>query len=120
MVEKRRVNYGPINPEESRQIFLRQGLVEGNYNTQATFYKHNLKLIDEVVSLEDKARRKDILIEPEELYRFYDEIVPEGIYSGPQFEKWRVEYEQNTPRGLYLSKDYLLSLIHISEPTRPY
>ncbi len=108
VVEKRRVNYGPINPEESRQIFLRQGLVEGNYNTQATFYKHNLKLIDEVVSLEDKARRKDILIEPEELYRFYDEIVPEGIYSGPQFEKWRVEYEQNTPRGLYLSKDYLV------------
>ena len=108
VVEKRRVNYGPINPVESRQIFLREGLVEGNYNTQATFYKHNLKLIDEVVSLEDKSRRKDILIEPEELYRFYDEIIPEGIYSGLQFEKWRVKYEENSPRGLYLTKDYLL------------
>ncbi len=108
VIEKRRVNYGPINPVESRQIFIREGLVDGNYNTQASFYKHNLKLIDEVVSLEDKTRRKDILIEPEELFQFYDEIIPEGIYSGPQFEKWRESYERDAPRGLYLSKEYLV------------
>ena len=108
VIEKRRINYGPVNPKESRQIFIRDALVEGNYNTQATFYKHNLKLVDEVVTLEDKSRRKDILIEPEELYQFYDEIIPEDVYSGPQFEKWREEYEKDAPRGLYLSKDYLL------------
>ena len=108
VIEKRRVNYGPVNPTESRQIFIREALVDGNYNTNATFYKHNLKLIDEVVTLEDKSRRKDILIEPEELYRFYDEIVPPGIYSGPLFEKWRDEFEKEAPRGLYLSKDYLV------------
>jgi len=83
-------------------------LVDGNYNTQATFYKHNLALVDEVITLEDKSRRKDILIDPEELYRFYDEIIPEGIYSGPQFEKWREEFEKTAARGLYLSKDYLV------------
>jgi len=82
VIEKRRINYGPVNPTESRQIFIREALVDGNYNTQATFYKHNLKLVDEVVTLEDKSRRKDILIEPEELYQFYDEIIPEGVYSG--------------------------------------
>lgn len=108
VIEKRRINYGPINPSESRQIFIREALVDGNYNTQATFYKNNLKLVDEVVTLEDKSRRKDILIEPEELYRFYDQIIPDGIYSGAQFEKWRVEYEKEAPRGLYLSKDYLV------------
>ena len=108
VIEKRRINYGPVNPTESRQIFIREALVDGNYNTQATFYKHNLKLVDEVVTLEDKSRRKDILIEPEELFQFYDEIIPEGVYSGPQFEKWRLEYEKEAPRGLYLSKDYLL------------
>ncbi len=108
IAEKRRVNYGPINPTESRELFIREALVEGNYNTQAAFYKHNLKLIDEVVTLEDKSRRKDILVDPEELYRFYERIIPEGIYSGPQFEKWRLEYEKQSPRGLYLSKDYLL------------
>ncbi len=108
VIEKKRVNYGPINPVESREIFLRDGLVEGNYNTQAEFYRHNLKLIDEVITLEEKSRRRDILVEPEELYRFYDQIVPEGIYSGPQFEKWRVKFESDNPRALYLTREYLL------------
>jgi len=108
VIEKRRVNYGPINPGESRQIFIREALVDGNYNTQATFYKHNLDLVDEVITLEDKSRRKDILIDPEELFRFYDEIIPEGIYSGAQFEKWREEFEKTAARGLYLSKEYLV------------
>lgn len=108
VIEKKRINYGPVNPKESREIFIRDGLVEGNYNTQSEFYHHNLKLIDDVVSLEDKSRRRDILIDPEELYRFYDNSVPEGIYSGPLFEQWRVEYEKETPRGLWLNREYLL------------
>lgn len=108
VVEKKRVNYGPINPSESREIFIRDGLVEGNYNTQSDFYHHNLKLIDEVITLEEKSRRRDILVDPEELYRFYDSIVPEGIYSGPLFEKWREEFEKENPRGLWLSREYLL------------
>ena len=108
VIEKKRINYGPINPVESREIFLRDGLVEGNYNTQAEFYRHNLKLIDEVITLEEKSRRRDILVEPEELYRFYDQVVPEGIYSGPQFEKWRNAFESDNPRALYLTREYLL------------
>lgn len=108
VVEKKRINYGPVNPVESREIFIRDGLVEGNYNTQSEFYRHNLKLIDEVVTLEEKSRRRDILVDPEELVRFYEKIIPEGIYSGPLFEKWRAEYEKKYPRGLYLNREYLL------------
>ncbi len=108
IVEKKRINYGPINPHESRDIFIRDALVEGNYNTQSGFYHHNLKLVDEVLTLEEKSRRRDILIEPEELYRFYDKIVPDGIYSGALFEKWRKEYEKEKPRGLWLNREYLL------------
>ncbi len=108
IVEKKRVNYGPINPVESREIFIRSALVEGNYNTNAEFFRHNLRLIDEVVTLEEKTRRRDILVDPEELYRFYDQIIPEGIYSGPAFEKWRAEFESVSSRGLYLTRDYLL------------
>ena len=108
VIEKKRINYGPVNPTESREIFIRDGLVEGNYNTQSQFYHHNLKLIDDVVSLEEKSRRRDILIDPEELYRFYENIIPEGIYSGPLFEQWRVDYEKEAPRGLWLSREYVL------------
>jgi len=108
VIEKKRVNFGPIDPAESRKIFIREALVGGNYNTNAAFYQHNLKLIDEVLTLEDKSRRRDILVDPEELYSFYEQLVPEGIYSGPLFEKWRDKYERDNARGLYLSKDYLL------------
>jgi len=61
-----------------------------------------------VLTLEDKSRRRDILVDPEELYSFYDQLVPDGIYSGPLFEKWREKYEQANARGLFLSKEYLL------------
>lgn len=108
VVEKKRVNYGPVNPVESREIFIRSALVEGNYNTNAAFFRHNLSLIDEVVTLEEKSRRRDILVDPEELYRFYDQIVPEGIYSGPQFEQWRQAFEASAARGLFLSREFLL------------
>jgi ATP-dependent helicase HrpA len=108
VVEKKRVNYGPINPQESREIFIRSGLVEGNYNTKSGFYRHNLKLVDEVITLEEKSRRRDILVDPEELYRFYDSVIPEGIYSGPLFEKWREKYEADYPRGLWFTRDLLL------------
>ncbi len=108
IVEKKRVHYGPVNPAESKEIFIRDGLVEGDYNTQASFYQHNLKLIDDVVTLEEKSRRRDILIDPEQLYRFYEKIIPDGIYSGALFEKWRKEFEQQSPRGLWLSREYLL------------
>jgi len=108
VVEKKRVNYGPINPAESREIFIRNGLVEGNYNTRSAFYHHNLKLIDEVLTLEEKSRRRDILVDPEELYQFYDSIIPEGIYSGPLFERWRESYETDHPRGLWFTEELLL------------
>lgn len=108
IVEKKRVNYGPIDPKESREIFIRNGLVEGNYNTKSSFYHHNLKLIDEVLTLEEKTRRRDILVDPEELYQFYDSIVPEGIYSGPLFERWREQFETDQPKGLWFTRELLL------------
>ncbi len=108
VIEKKRVNYGPINPAESRDIFIRDALVEGSYNTQSSFYHHNLKLIDEVVTLEEKSRRRDILVDPEELMRFYDQIIPEGIYSGPLFEQWRESFEKENPKGLWLNREFLL------------
>ncbi len=106
---KKHINYGPIEPIESREIFIRQALVEGHFNTTAGFYKHNIALVDEIKTLEDKSRRRDILIDPQQLYYFYDALVPSGIYSTPLFEKWRLEFEKNKPKGLYYSRNMLLA-----------
>ncbi|CAA0088105.1 ATP-dependent RNA helicase SrmB [Zhongshania aliphaticivorans] len=86
--DKKRVHYGPIAPEESREILIRQALVEGRYQGRAAFYRHNKKLILEITELEDKSRRRDILISDEELFRYYDERIPAGITTAKHLEHW--------------------------------
>jgi len=105
---RRRVNFGPIDSVVSRQLFIRHALVYGEYNCKADFFIHNRALIDEVENLEAKARRRDILVDEEILYDFYDKIIPDNIYSGPAFEKWRKRYEVAKPKALMLTRDYLM------------
>lgn len=104
----KKVNYGPINPAESREIFIREALVNEQYNTEASFYRHNLRLIEDIQLLESKSRRRDILVDSEDLVAFYMSRIPEGIYSGPSFEKWRKIFEASMPKGLYFNRDTLM------------
>jgi len=105
---KKRVHYAPLNPQVSREIFLREGLVEGQLITRGQFLQHNLELLEEVVNLEEKSRRRDIVVDPEELFRFYEERVPEDINSAAAFEKWRKQFEHKAPRALYFDRDMLV------------
>ncbi|MCL4108326.1 UNVERIFIED_CONTAM: hypothetical protein GTU68_065354 [Idotea baltica] len=105
---KKRVNFGPIDPVVSRQLFIRHALVYGEYKCVADFFSHNRDLIEEVENLEAKARRRDILVDEEILYDFYDQYIPENIYNGPAFQKWRKGFEKNNPEALKLTKDYLM------------
>jgi len=108
IVPRRRVNYGPIDPNLSRELFIRHALVEGEYRTDAPFFTHNRELLDEVALLEAKSRRRDILVDEEALYAFYDERLPAEIYSGKAFEKWRKQAERDNPRLLYLDRESLM------------
>ncbi len=105
---KKRVHYGPMNVTESREVFIRTALVEGEFNTQAPFFVHNQKLIADIEALEHKARRPDVLVDDELIFAFYDARVPAGIHNGAAFEHWRKETERETPRLLYLKKDDLM------------
>ncbi len=104
--DRHRVHYGPIDPVMSRQILIREALVEGRYKGQAAFFKHNKVLLEEVAQLEDKARRRDILVSDEELYRFYDTRLPEGITTAKHLESW-VKKQKNR-RVLYMTRDDLM------------
>jgi ATP-dependent helicase HrpA len=105
---RKRVHYGPINAAESRQLFIRQALVDGEFDTRAPFFMHNRKLIAEIEMLEHKARRPDVLVEDELIYSFYDSRIPAGVLNGPTFEAWRREAERTDPRLLFLKKDDLM------------
>ncbi|GAB5606337.1 ATP-dependent RNA helicase HrpA [Sideroxyarcus sp. TK5] len=105
---KKRVHYGPMNPEESRAVFIRTALVEGEFNTQAPFFVHNQKLIADIEALEHKSRRPDVLVDDELIYAFYDARIPAGMHNGADFEKWRKEAEREHPKLLFLKKDDLM------------
>lgn len=97
IVAGRRVHYGPIAPQESRELFVRRALVEGEFQTRGEFFAHNRALIDEVTDLEDRARRRDILVDEETLFAFYDQRLPENIVNGKGFEHWRKKAERQDP-----------------------
>ncbi len=105
---KKRVHYGPMNPAESREVFLRQALVGGEFNTQAPFFAHNRKLIADIEALEHKARRPDVLVDDELIFAFYDSRIPPHIHNGAAFEHWRKGAEQDDAKLLYLKKDDLM------------
>ena len=121
IVPKRSVHYGPINPFEAREIFIRRALVEGDYQTNAKFFVQNKIVIKEVQALEHKARKHDVLVDEQSLFAFFDALVPPDIHNGAAFEAWRVEAEKTNPQLLYLTRDYLMrhSAIAITEDQFP-
>ncbi|MGZ8982660.1 MAG: ATP-dependent RNA helicase HrpA [Methylotenera sp.] len=108
IIPKRRVHYGPINPKESREIFIREALANGEFDTRAAFFTANERLIAEVEELEHKARRQDVLVDEHKLFAFYDAKIPADIFQAATFEKWRETAEKDSPRLLYLTRDDLM------------
>ncbi len=88
IIPRRRIAYNKIDPAECRRLFIRRALVEGDFQTRAPFIESNRSLLDSVEDLERRIRRRDLLVDEEELVRFYDERLPEDIISGRHFERW--------------------------------
>ena len=109
---KKRVNFGPMNPAEARELFIRQGLVGGeiaeDFARRWGFYNHNHQLILDIETLEHKSRRPDVLVDDELIFAFYDRLIPENITSGADFDKWRKDAERDTPKLLYLEREHLM------------
>jgi len=108
LYSKRRVHYGPTDPVGSRKVFIRQALVEGDYETRAPFFLHNRKLVREIEQLEHKSRRPDVLVDDELIHAFYDSLVPEGIHNGADFDRWRRDAEAKNPKLLFLKREDLM------------
>lgn len=105
---QRRINYGLINPTEAREIFIRDALVGGDFDTRAPFFAYNQKLIREIENLEHKSRRLDVLVDEELIAAFYDKVIPADICNGISFEKWHKDATAKNPKLLYLNRDDLM------------
>ncbi|HLS75257.1 MAG TPA: ATP-dependent RNA helicase HrpA [Nocardia sp.] len=88
LVTRRPVDYGRIDPEHSRELFIRHALVQGEWRTEHAFFHRNRALLDDVADLEHRARRRDILVDDEVLFEFYDKRIPAEVVSARHFDGW--------------------------------
>ncbi len=104
----RRINFGKVDPHAAREIFIREGLVGGNWETRLPFLAANQKLIAKVEELEHKSRRQDVLVDDELIYAFYDQQLPPEVCSGHSFEAWYREEVKKQPELLKLTREELM------------
>jgi ATP-dependent helicase HrpA len=96
LVVGRKVNYGRIDPELSRELFIRYALVEGDWDSHHAFLRENRRLLGEVEELEARARRRDILVDDEALFDFYDQRLPADVVSARHFDAWWKQVEDKS------------------------
>lgn len=104
----RRVNFGTIDPKAAREIFIREALVNGEWDTRLPFLAANRKLIAQVQELEHKSRRQDVLVDDELIHAFYDAQIPAEVVSGATLERWYREESRRQPRLLMLTREELM------------
>ncbi|PYC83748.1 ATP-dependent RNA helicase HrpA [Streptomyces tateyamensis] len=109
IVAQRRVNYGRIDPALCRELFIRNALVEGDWETHHHFFAANRKLLEEVEELENRARRRDILVDDQTLFDFYDSRLPEEIVSTRHFDSWWKKVRHEQPDLLNFEKSMLIN-----------
>lgn len=109
IVGKRKVNFNQIEPSTCREIFIREALVNGDANIQESFYKANKKLVAEIEGLEQKARRKEYLVDEDRLYDFFDEKLPDNVLCQRSFLSWWKKEKQKQPKFLSYTKAFLLN-----------
>ncbi|MFE9771023.1 ATP-dependent RNA helicase HrpA [Streptomyces sp. NPDC005931] len=108
IVAQRKVNYGRIDPEVSRELFIRHALVEGDWRTHHKFFADNRRLLSEVEELEHRARRRDIVVDDETLFDFYDRRVPDHVVSGAHFDSWWKRKRHEQPDFLDFEREMLI------------
>ncbi|WP_433890454.1 ATP-dependent RNA helicase HrpA [Streptomyces sp. CA-111067] len=109
LVAQRKVHFGKIDPETSRELFIRNALVEGDWRTHHQFFHDNRKLLGEVEELEHRARRRDILVDDETLFDFYDARLPEDVVSGAHFDAWWKQKRRDEPELLNFEHSMLIN-----------
>jgi len=108
IVTARKVNYSQIDPVLSRELFIRHALVEGDWQTRHAFLRDNLKLRAEVEALEHKSRRRDILVDDETLFEFYDKRIAQDVVSAAHFDHWWKQASRSEPDLLNFEKSMLI------------
>jgi ATP-dependent helicase HrpA len=108
LVARRRINYAQIEPELARELFIRHALVEGEWQTRHHFFRDNATLLEELAEIEERARRRDLIVGDDEIYALYDARIPAAVVSARHFDAWWKKQRHRTPDLLTFTRDDLL------------
>ncbi len=108
LVARRRVGYAAVDPEEAREMFIRHALVDGEWRTRHHFFADNARMRAEVAEMEERARRRDLLVGDTEIYRFYDARIPAEVVSAKHFDGWWKKQRHRTPDLLTMTRADLM------------
>jgi ATP-dependent helicase HrpA len=108
LVPRRHVNYAQVEPELARELFIRHALVEGDWQTRHHFFRDNARMREELGEIEERARRRDLIVGDDEIYAFYDARIPADVVSARHFDGWWRKQRHHTPDLLTFTRDDLL------------
>jgi ATP-dependent helicase HrpA len=108
LVPRRRVGYASVDPVVARELFIRHALVQGEWQTRHHFFADNARLREELAELEERARRRDLLVGDEEIYALYDNRIPAQVVSARHFDGWWKKQRHRTPELLTFTREDLL------------
>lgn len=109
IVTKRKIHFNTIEPDTCRELFIREGLVNGDSFIKEKFLEQNQALVASIEALEQKARRKDFLIDEQQLVDFYLDKLPESIVCQRSFLSWWKKTKKQKANLLNFTKEFLLN-----------
>ncbi|WP_406815337.1 ATP-dependent RNA helicase HrpA [Mycobacterium sp. M23085] len=119
LVARRRVGYARIEPVVARELFIRHALVDGQWHTRHHFFGDNARLRAELAELEERARRRDLLVGDDDVYTLYDARIPADVVSARHFDAWWKKQRHKTPDLLTFTRSDLLRTEQTADADRP-
>lgn len=119
LVSRRRVGYARIDPVLARELFIRHALVEGDWHTRHRFFADNARLRGELEELEERARRRDLVVGDDDVYALYDARIPADVVSARHFDAWWKKQRHQTPDLLTFTRADLLRTEETGDADRP-
>ncbi|AGL18702.1 ATP-dependent helicase HrpA [Actinoplanes sp. N902-109] len=109
IVPRRKIGYARVDPVVSRELFIRHALVEGDWDTHHAFYAENAKLLTRIEEIENRARRRDIMVDDETVFQLYDARIPADVVSARHFDAWWKKARREDPQLLTFTREMLVN-----------
>lgn len=88
VVNGRKIDYARVSSTAARATFIQDGLLGQYPEPWPNFLRHNRDLQAALEKAEAKARRRDLLLDAEQLAALYDAALPDEVVDAPSLARW--------------------------------